>query len=287
VFPAAQGRPARDADDPVVEIKSLDSLGDMPEVIESFTNLKRGLVLVTGPTGSGKVDHALAAYDRPKINAQPPQAHIMTIEDPSSSSTSTALPGEPARGRQDQTRFRTALKHVLRQDPDVILVGELRDLDTISVALTAARRPPGCSRPLHTQSAQDTITRIVDVFPPTSSQQVPDPAGRHTSQGVRLPDARQDDRRPGSGRLQYEIMVCNSGIRAMTRDDKLRDPRARCRRGHQGRHAGDERPPRPPWLKDRADHLRGRPPKHCYQPLRLRDPRRVPPHQRVAASTWR
>jgi twitching motility protein PilT len=198
------------------EIKSLESLG-MPQVIESFTNLKRGLVLVTGPTGSGKSTTLAAMID--KINRSR-RGHIMTIEDPIEflHEHRGCIVNQREVG-QDTHGFRTALKHVLRQDPDVILVGELRDLDTISVALTAAETGHLVFATLHTQSAQDTITRIVDVFPSEQQQQVKTQLAA-TLQGVVCQTlAKTVD---GRGRAAaVEVMVCNSGIRAMIRDGKL------------------------------------------------------------------
>jgi twitching motility protein PilT len=198
------------------EIKSLESLG-MPEVIESFTDLKRGLVLVTGPTGSGKSTTLAAMID--KINRSR-RGHIMTIEDPVEflHEHRGCIVNQREVG-QDTHGFRTALKHVLRQDPDVILVGELRDLDTISVALTAAETGHLVFATLHTQSAQDTITRIVDVFPADQQQQVRTQLSA-TLQGVVCQTLVKTA--DGRGRAAaVEIMVCNSGIRAMIRDDKL------------------------------------------------------------------
>jgi twitching motility protein PilT len=198
------------------EILSLESLG-MPPVIESFTALKRGLVLVTGPTGSGKSTTLAAVID--KINRSR-RGHIMTIEDPIEflHEHRGCLVNQREVG-QDTHGFRAALKHVLRQDPDVILVGELRDLDTISVALTAAETGHLVFATLHTQSAQDTITRIVDVFPADQQQQVRTQLAA-TLQGVVCQTLVKT--LDGRGRVAaVEIMVCNTGIRAMIRDDKL------------------------------------------------------------------
>ena len=198
------------------EIKSLDELG-MPGVIESFAHLKRGLVLVTGPTGSGKSTTLAALIDG--IN-RTRRGHIMTIEDPIEflHEHRGCIVNQREVG-QDTHGFREALKHVLRQDPDVILVGELRDLDTISVALTAAETGHLVFATLHTQSAQDTITRVVDVFPADQQQQVRTQLAA-TLQGVVCQTlAKTVD---GRGRAAaVEIMVCNSGIRAMIRDGKL------------------------------------------------------------------
>ena len=198
------------------EIKSLESLG-MPAVIESFAALKRGLVLVTGPTGSGKSTTLAALID--KVNRER-RGHIMTIEDPIEflHQHRGCIVNQREVG-QDTRAFRAALKHVLRQDPDVILVGELRDLDTISVALTAAETGHLVFATLHTQSAQDTITRIVDVFPADQQQQVRTQLAS-TLQGVVCQTLVKTV--DGRGRVAgVEVMVCNSGIRAMIRDDKL------------------------------------------------------------------
>ncbi|MGZ8738719.1 MAG: type IV pilus twitching motility protein PilT [Nocardioides sp.] len=198
------------------EIKPLDDLG-MPAVIESFAHLKRGLVLVTGPTGSGKSTTLAAIID--KIN-RTRRGHIMTIEDPIEflHQHRGCVVNQREVGH-DTHGFRAALKHVLRQDPDVILVGELRDLDTISVALTAAETGHLVFATLHTQSAQDTITRIVDVFPADQQQQVRTQLAA-TLQGVVCQALVKTA--DGKGRVAaVEIMVCNSGIRAMIRDDKL------------------------------------------------------------------
>jgi twitching motility protein PilT len=198
------------------EIKPLDALG-MPPVVETFASLKRGLVLVTGPTGSGKSTTLAAIID--KVN-RTRSGHIMTIEDPIEflHKHRTCLVNQREVG-QDTQSFRKALKHVLRQDPDVILVGELRDLETISVALTAAETGHLVFATLHTQSAQDTITRIVDVFPAEQQQQIRTQLAA-TLQGVLCQTlCRTAD---GNGRAAaVEVMVCNSGIRAMIRDGKL------------------------------------------------------------------
>ena len=198
------------------EIKSLESL-NMPSVIGSFADLRRGLVLVTGPTGSGKSTTLAAVID--KVNRSR-RGHIMTIEDPIEflHMHQGCLVNQREVG--DDTRdFRTALKHVLRQDPDVILVGELRDLDTISVALTAAETGHLVFATLHTQSAQDTITRIVDVFPSEQQQQVKTQLAATLQAVVCQTLVKTAD---GAGRAAaVEIMICTSGIRAMIRDGKL------------------------------------------------------------------
>ena len=198
------------------EIKGLDEL-NLPAVIGHFAELKRGLVLVTGPTGSGKSTTLAAMIDR--IN-RTRHDHIMTIEDPIEflHQHKNSIVNQREVGG-DTHSFKNALKHVLRQDPDVILVGELRDLETISVALTAAETGHLVFATLHTQSAQDTITRVVDVFPAEQQQQIRTQLAA-TLQGVVCQTlCRTAD---GAGRVAaVEIMVCTTGIRAMIRDDKL------------------------------------------------------------------
>ncbi|GAB3781042.1 type IV pilus twitching motility protein PilT [Nocardioides ungokensis] len=198
------------------EILPLESLG-MPEVLGTFADLPRGLVLVTGPTGSGKSTTLAAIID--KINRSR-RGHIMTIEDPIEflHEHRGCLVNQREVGA-DTHGFRAALKHALRQDPDVILVGELRDLETISVALTAAETGHLVLATLHTQSAQDTITRVVDVFPSDQQQQVRTQLAA-TLQGVVCQTLVKTA--DGKGRAAaVEVMVCNTGIRAMIRDDKL------------------------------------------------------------------
>ena len=151
------------------EIKSLVDLG-VPETVSQFASLPRGLVLVTGPTGSGKSTTLAALIDLVnKTRAD----HIMTVEDPIEflHGNQKSLVNQREVG-EDTHSFEAALKHVLRQDPDVILIGELRDLETISVALTAAETGHLVFATLHTQDAPQTIDRIIDVFPPHQQGQV-------------------------------------------------------------------------------------------------------------------
>ncbi|MDQ1545364.1 MAG: twitching motility protein PilT [Actinomycetota bacterium] len=151
------------------EIKSLVDLG-VPETVAQFAGLPRGLVLVTGPTGSGKSTTLAALIDLVnKTRAD----HIMTVEDPIEfmHGNQKSLVNQREVG-EDTHSFGAALKHVLRQDPDVILIGELRDLETISVALTAAETGHLVFATLHTQDAPQTIDRIIDVFPPHAQGQV-------------------------------------------------------------------------------------------------------------------
>jgi len=151
------------------EIKQLRELG-VPEQIGRFASLPRGLVLVTGPTGSGKSTTLAALVDL--VNATRAD-HIVTVEDPIEfmHTHKKSIVNQREVGH-DTHSFNNALKHVLRQDPDVILIGELRDLETISVALTAAETGHLVFATLHTQDAPQTIDRVIDVFPPHQQGQV-------------------------------------------------------------------------------------------------------------------
>jgi twitching motility protein PilT len=151
------------------EIRSLEQLG-MPANMADLARLPRGLVLVTGPTGSGKSTTLAAMIDI--VNQEKP-VHIMTVEDPIEylHQHKTALVNQREVGA-DTKSFSEALKHVLRQDPDVVLVGEMRDLETISTAVTAAETGHLVFATLHTQDAPQTIDRIIDAFPPYQQQQI-------------------------------------------------------------------------------------------------------------------
>lgn len=150
-------------------IRSLDELA-VPSTVRDFAYLPRGLVLVTGPTGSGKSTTLAAMID--VINTER-ACHIMTVEDPIEflHQHKKSVVNQREVGTDTHT-FASALKHVLRQDPDVILVGELRDLESISVALTAAETGHLVFATLHTVDAAQSVDRIVDVFPPSQQGQV-------------------------------------------------------------------------------------------------------------------
>jgi twitching motility protein PilT len=151
------------------EIKSLEALG-IPPAVREFASMPRGFVLVTGPTGSGKSTTLAALIDHANTSRTD---HIMTVEDPIEflHKHKSCLVNQREVGSDTQS-FGDALKHVLRQDPDIILVGEMRDLETISVALTAAETGHLVFATLHTQDAAQTIDRVIDVFPPHQQQQV-------------------------------------------------------------------------------------------------------------------
>lgn len=150
-------------------IRSLDDLG-MPKVVKTFANYPRGLVLVTGPTGSGKSTTLAAIVDQ--INKEQSR-HIITIEDPIEyahhSQKSIVVQREV---HYDTYSFGAALRSSLRQDPDVVLVGEMRDLETISAAITLAETGHLVLATLHTNSASQSVDRMIDVFPPHQQQQI-------------------------------------------------------------------------------------------------------------------
>jgi twitching motility protein PilT len=151
------------------EIKSISELG-LPKVVEELTEKPRGLVLVTGPTGSGKSTTLAAMID--KIN-EIRHEHIMSVEDPIEflHEHKQCIINQ-REVNQDTRSFAQALKHVLRQDPDVILVGEMRDLETIALVITAAETGHLVFGTLHTQDAPQTVDRVIDVFPPHQQHQI-------------------------------------------------------------------------------------------------------------------
>ena len=151
------------------EIKPLEALG-IPPIVGNFAGLPRGLVLVPGPPGSGKSTTLAAIVD---LANRTREDHIMTVEDPIEflHRHKKSLVNQREVG-SDTHSFANALKHVLRQDPDIILVGEMRDLETISVALTAAETGHLVFATLHTQDAAQTVDRIIDVFPAHQQDQV-------------------------------------------------------------------------------------------------------------------
>src|SRR6186997_270447 len=151
------------------EIMTFESLG-LPMSVRDFTNRTKGLVLVTGPTGSGKSTTLAAMLDR--INSTRP-AHIMTIEDPIEyiHHHKKCIVNQREVGA-DTESFVHALKYVLRQDPDVILIGEMRDLETIEAAITIAETGHLVFATLHTNSAMEAVNRIVDVFPADQQRQI-------------------------------------------------------------------------------------------------------------------
>jgi twitching motility protein PilT len=197
------------------EIKALEELG-VPPSIANFAMLARGFVLITGPTGSGKSTTLASLVD---LANRQRRDHIMTVEDPIEflHTHKSCLVNQREVG-EDTWSFQNALKHVLRQDPDIILVGEMRDLETISVALTAAETGHLVFATLHTQDAAQTIDRVIDVFPPHQQQQI----------RVQLAGALQGvvcqtlcKTYDGKGRaVATEVLVATPAIRNLIREGK-------------------------------------------------------------------
>ena len=198
------------------KILSFQELG-LPPVVSELSKKPRGLVLVTGPTGSGKSTTLASIID--KINTDRHE-HIMTIEDPIEylHPHKNCLVNQREVGA-DTRSFKTALKYILRQDPDVVLVGEMRDLETIEAALVIAETGHICFGTLHTNSCVQTINRILDVFPPFQQPQVRAQLS-FVIEGVLsqalIPRAGQPGRVLG-----LEIMVPNPAIRNLIREDKV------------------------------------------------------------------
>jgi twitching motility protein PilT len=198
------------------KILSFSELG-LPPVVAELANKPRGLILVTGPTGSGKSTTLASIID--KINTEQ-HSHIITIEDPIEylHPHKNCVVNQREVGA-DTHSFKKALKYILRQDPDVVLVGEMRDLETIEAALTISETGHLAFGTLHTNSAVQTINRILDVFPPYQQPQVRAQMS-FVIEGILsqnlLPKA------TGPGRcLALEIMVPNPAIRNLIREDKI------------------------------------------------------------------
>ena len=197
------------------EIKPFEQLG-LPPVLKDLCNRPNGLVLVTGPTGSGKSTTLAAMVDYLNEHTK---AHIMTIEDPIEfvHRHNNSVINQREVGT-DTSSFEIALKHVLRQDPDVILIGELRDIESMRIALKIAETGHLCLASLHTNSAAQTISRIVDIFPGHEKQQV------RTQLSFVLEGVVSQQLIPSSrgGRIiAYEILVATPAIRNLIREDKV------------------------------------------------------------------
>jgi twitching motility protein PilT len=222
------------------EIKTLEELG-LPASLHALAELPRGLVLVTGPTGSGKSTTLASVID--EVNRTRAE-HILTIEDPIEfvHRHKRCIVNQREIG-VDATSFGEGLRAALRQDPDVILVGEMRDLETISTALTAAETGHLVLGTLHTQSAPSTIDRIIDVFPPSQQEQVrimiagslqgvvtqallptADGQGRAPALEILLPDdAVRNLIRQGKVEQIYSIMQTNTSRGMQTMEQSLAD----------------------------------------------------------------
>lgn len=218
------------------ELKQLKALG-VPETVGNFAQLARGLVLVTGPTGSGKSTTLAALIDL--VNSTRAD-HIVTVEDPIEflHHHKKSIVNQREVG-SDTHSFAAALKHVLRQDPDVILIGELRDLETISVALTAAETGHLVFATLHTQDAPQTIDRVIDVFPPHQQGQVRAQLAA-SLQGVICQSLVK--RADGMGRaVATEVLVTTSAISNLIREGKTYQIISMMQAGRaQGMHTMDQ-----------------------------------------------
>ncbi|RJO62012.1 PilT/PilU family type 4a pilus ATPase, partial [candidate division WS5 bacterium] len=197
-----------------VEIRNLTQLG-MPKIVEKFTEFPRGLVLVTGPTGSGKSTTLAAMID--KINSER-ACHIITVEDPieyTHSHKKSII--EQREVHYDTRSFAAALRSVLREDPDVVLIGEMRDLETIAAAITIAETGHLVLATLHTNSAAQSVDRMIDVFPPHQQQQIRVQLS-NILQGIvsqrLIPSI-------GGGRVAAaEILVATAAVRNIVREQK-------------------------------------------------------------------
>ena len=196
------------------EIKSIGELG-MPAAVAEFANYPRGLVLVTGPTGSGKSTTLAAIVD--KINSEK-SAHIITIEDPieftHKSKKSVVVQREV---HYDTYSFSVALRSSLRQDPDVVLIGEMRDLETISAAITIAETGHLVFATLHTNSASQSVDRMIDVFPPHQQPQV---RAQLSNILMAICSQRLVPAIDGGRVVASEILIANSAVRNIIREGK-------------------------------------------------------------------
>jgi len=198
------------------EIRTFQDLG-LPEIVNDLVKKPRGLILVTGPTGSGKSTTLAAMVDR--INSER-YDHIITVEDPIE-----YLHGHKKclinqrEVNADTASFKAALRYVLRQDPDVVLIGEMRDLETIEAALTVSETGHLTLATLHTNSAVQTINRIIDVFPPHQQEQIRVQLS-FVLEGIL--SQQLIAKKSGKGRaLAIELLVPNPAIRNLIREDKI------------------------------------------------------------------
>ncbi|MBI5026490.1 MAG: type IV pilus twitching motility protein PilT [Nitrospirae bacterium] len=197
-------------------IMTFQELG-LPEIVNEMVKKPRGLILVTGPTGCGKSTTLAAMIDR--INAER-QEHIVTVEDPIEylHSNRKCLVNQ-REVNADTFSFKAALKYILRQDPDVVLIGEMRDLETIEAALTVSETGHLTLATLHTNSAVQTINRIIDVFPPHQQEQIRVQLS-FVLEGILAQQL--ITKKGGRGRaLAVEILIPNPAIRNLIREDKI------------------------------------------------------------------
>jgi len=198
------------------KVMTMEELG-LPKAVLDITRKPRGLVLVTGPTGSGKSTTLASIIDR--VNSER-HDHIVTIEDPIEylHPHKNCIVNQREVG-SDTKSFTNALKYILRQDPDVVLIGEMRDLETIEAALTVAETGHLAFATLHTNSCVQTINRIVDVFPPYQQSQVRAQLS-FVLEGVMCQSLLPRANGPGRA-LALELMVPNPAIRNLIREDKI------------------------------------------------------------------
>jgi len=198
------------------QIKTFQELG-LPEIVNDMVKKPRGLILVTGPTGSGKSTTLATMIDR--INSERPD-HIITVEDPIEyiHNHKKSLINQ-REVNSDTASFKSALKYVLRQDPDVVLIGEMRDLETIEAALTVSETGHLTLATLHTNSAVQTINRIIDVFPSHQQGQIRTQLS-FVLEGILAQQLIA--RKSGQGRvLAVELLVPTPAIRNLIREDKV------------------------------------------------------------------
>ena len=190
---------------------------NLPQALYDIVDFHKGLVLVTGPTGSGKSTTLAAIVN--EIN-KTRTSNIITVEDPVEfiHKDNQSIVSHREVGKQTQS-FAAALKAALREDPDVILVGELRDLETIGMALTAAETGHLVFGTLHTSGAPNTVNRIIDVFPPEQQGQIRAQLAESLNMVVTQKLFKKKD---GSGRVgAFEVMVCNAPIKNLIREAKI------------------------------------------------------------------
>ena len=218
-----------------VKIRTAEEM-KLPMTLTRLAALPRGLVLVTGPTGSGKSTLLAAIID---LANRTRRAHIVTIEDPIEFTHQSQMSVVSQRQiGEDTDSFDSALKHVLRQDPDIILVGEMRDLETTATAIAAAETGHLVFATLHTQSAPETISRIVDMFPAGQQAQIRSQLAASLQAVITQTLVKTLN---GTGRMPArEVMIFNPSVRAIIREGKLEQLASSLQMGKaQGMHTLD------------------------------------------------